>query len=338
MPHLGTDHRTVTINPSLEFGHPNTLRLNKKDGVDFAEDQFSDAYTITNNGGNHVDVEFVHGGPIMFIDSAEGLPINTSIPLEANGTYLFKVKVASTSLNQKNWDSNPSTFSWVAEIKTKETIPAVFETVKTETPIPTPPLVWYDIEVVPRYQEDPKRSFLTYATKGALDDEEVELHQQVQASVYLRKHELYNERVLLNGKLDLKHVTDIWPEGGFDVDQSYESADSEVHVTEVRTNRPSAVNAHLDLFFENLSGWGLQTAYTVTPVDVDTYVNANGGRLYTEIFLDSPGEPQSPPGGTSDDPNNLKGYGPNDPRRDKTDVVITQYSAEREGEGDPTLR
>jgi hypothetical protein len=234
------------------------------------------------------------------------------------------------------------------------------------------------MEVTPRHQEDPLRAFLSYAMD--FDDEEIDPHFQVEADVYLRKHELWNEPVLLNGKLDVSHVTDIWPEGGFDVNYSYQTVDptlkeympgwlkamrwynhlgigidgafkraqqwargggtgvqqtdeGKVHITEIRTNKPSVENAHLKLKFENLQGWDLQLAYTVTPVDFDTYVDANGGKLYTEIYLDSP----SDPGGTSDDPNNLLGLDPNlfppDP-----DAVITQYSAEREDEGDSTLR
>ena len=120
-----------------------------------------------------------------------------------------------------------------------------------------------------------------------------------------------------------------------------ESDEGKVHVTEIRTNKPSAVNAHLKLKFENLFGWGLQMAYTVTPADVDTYVNANGGRLYTEIYLDSPGDPERPdiePGGTADDPDNLKGYKLDDVRRDNTDAVFSTHTRSREDDASSDLR
>ena len=345
---------TVTIDPPIVLG------LNKQDKVRFDEDQFSGVHIITNNGGNHVDAAFQHDGPIMFVHAEDETPINEAVPIVANGTYPFRVKVVKTTLNTKN-AATPfgDPHSWRAKILTTETIPRVtriettehveeVETDVTETTYvtttvtePVPPIVWYDMEVIPRYQDDPQRTFLSYAMPKPLDDEEVELHQQVEADVYLRKHELYNEPVLLNGKLDVQHVTDIWPEGGFDVNYSYESDEGKVHVTEIRTNKPSAENAHLKLKFENLFGWGLQVVYTVTPVDIDTYANANGGRIYTEIYLDSPGDPERPdiePGGTADDPDNLKGYKLDDARRDKTDSVFSTWTREREEEASSDLR
>ena len=290
---------TVTIDPPIVLG------LNKQDKVTFDEDQFSGVHTITNNGGNHVDAEFLHGGPIMFINAVDGTTINEAVPIVANGTYPFKVKVIKTTLNTKNEATLGVPHRWTAKILTTETIPRVtriettqhVEEVETTTTTdvtttvtePVPPIVWYDMEVTPRHQDDPQRAFLSYAMDS--EDEQIEQHYQVEADVYLRKHELYNEPVLLDGKLDVLHTSNIWPEGGFDVNYSYESDVDNVYVTEIRTNRPSAENAHLKLKFENLQGWDLQVVYTVTPVDLDTYVNANGGRIYTEIYLDSPEAP-----------------------------------------------
>ena len=387
---------TCTITPE-----PTLLRLNKKDIVPFDEDQISDVHTITNNGGNNVEVTFVHAGPILFIDTVESEPINTVTTIPANSTYPFKVKMSATELNQKV-GPYPDTggrgyFVWEAQIITTEIFPEVTqmeETITTTTTeeevvveSPPLPLIWYEMAVSPQYADDPKRSFLNYSMgkapqnyfnenggnggenggenggddmSGNLGDDaysrygsgrqqrhghyedEIEMHRQVEASVYLRKHELHPQPVLLNGKLDTKHVTNIWPEGGFDVDYSYAADEGKVHVTEVRTNKPSAVNAHLDLFFENLQGYGLQVVYTVTPSDVDTYVNANGGRLYTEIYLDSPGDPggtqRRPTRGTANDPNNLLGKSRADPRfgvvADRTDTVFSAKTKVREQEAD----